>query len=384
VLHLVDSLDIGGLETTVLRLAKAQAAAGLDVTVATLFRPGALVEAITQAGVVHAPIGKRPGFDGGALLRIRRLVRSRRTRILHTHNPVAHYYGVLATLGQPVHRVNTRHDMGVHARTRRLDRIYRGVMPATSAVVAVCEAARAAFVERALVPARLLSVIHNGIEPCALPTDAERGSARRALGLQDADRRLVVGTVGRLNTVKRIDVLVEAWRHVADARDAHLVVVGDGPERAALESLVRSRGLERCVSFVGARMDVRNLLPAFDLFALSSDTEGMSVALVEASWAGLATVATDVGGNPEIVLPEQTGILVQPGAPRALAHAIGALLADPARRNSMGRAARSRAERCWTVDAMSRAYMQVYGLAPDAQGGSAPSHPSAQFARPRA
>jgi glycosyltransferase involved in cell wall biosynthesis len=361
ILHVVDSLEIGGLEATVVRLASAQARAGNPVRVAALFRSGPLALELDRLGISHHCVAKRSSFDVPALRRLRRIAREFGADVIHAHNEVAHYYGVAATLGLRVRRVSTRHDMGEHLTLRRRQWYYRPTMPATHAVVAVCDAARLALVGRGIVPARIATVIHNGIEPRPPCTTLDRMRARTALGLSIPEDALVVGTAARLNTVKRLDVMIEAWDASGwGGRGARLVIIGDGPERSALENIVENRGLAASVVFAGARSDVRDLLPGFDVFVSSSDTEGMSVALVEACWAGLPIAATDVGGTREIVSPGVNGLLVPRRDPTALAEAMNRLLGDDDDRRRMGREARARAERRWTVEAMREAYERVY------------------------
>jgi glycosyltransferase involved in cell wall biosynthesis len=145
-----------------------------------------------------------------------------------------------------------------------------------------------------------------------------------------------------------------------DPRTARLMFVGAGKTMEAARQLAEREGVADRVLFVGRRHDVADLLRASDVFVLNSFSEGMSNALLEALAAGLACVATDVGGNPELVHPGDNGLLVPPGRPEPLAHALRRLLADGALRGRMGRRSRERAESEYGLDAMVRKTEEVY------------------------
>lgn len=177
--------------------------------------------------------------------------------------------------------------------------------------------------------------------PLGLDLDAHRrvsapsGALRAQLGL--ADDVPLVGCVGRLVPIKDVPTLLDA---IAAVPDAHLAVVGDGELRAELEARSTTLGLERRVHFTGWWHDVPSLMADLDVVALSSRNEGTPVALIEAGACARAVVATDVGGVRSVVEDGVTGLVVPQQDPPALAGAISALLADPARRAAMGAAGR--------------------------------------------
>jgi glycosyltransferase involved in cell wall biosynthesis len=234
-------------------------------------------------------------------------------------------------------------------------------MRRTDVVIAVCEAARARFAAQGVRPRRALLAVPNGIriDAFAPAGDERRAALRCVLGLAPDTR--IVGTVGRLNPVKDQRSLLQAFARVhADARDTALVLVGDGALRAALEAEAAALGIAEAVRFLGDRGDVRQLLQGFDLFALSSLSEGYSMALLEACASGLPIVATDVGGNREIVADGGNGLLVPAARPEALADALAALLRDPVRAAAMGRAGRDWALREASIDTMAARYDTLY------------------------
>jgi glycosyltransferase involved in cell wall biosynthesis len=170
----------------------------------------------------------------------------------------------------------------------------------------------------------------------------------------------MIGCVADLVPVKRHEDLVDAFANLrSQLPNARLVLIGDGPSREAIERRVRELGLVNSVRMLGRRPDIDKLLPAFHLFVLASDTEGLSNAILEAQACGLPVVTTRVGGNPDLV-DADCGILVPPRDPEALAEALGRLLRDRNRREQMGAVARMRVMRNHSIAAMTRAYTALY------------------------
>lgn len=363
--HVVENLERGGLERVVVDLAGEQARRGMSVQVVCVFGRGTLAAEAERAGVAVVACGKRSGVDLGALARLRAMLRVHGTTVLHTHNAAAHYHAIAAAAGLGIGRVvNTRHGMGVQQARSRREWLFRRTLAVTDVVATVCEAARDEVLALGLIAPAKLVAVPNGIRLDAFgPGDAaDRAALVAELGLPAGTR--VVGAVGRLNAAKDPLAMVEAFRHL-HAKDpgTALVWVGDGPERAAFESAVRQAGLAGRVLALGDRGDVPRLLRGFDLYAMSSRTEGYSLALLEACAAGLPIVATAVGGNREIVGHGRTGLVVPSGDPAALAVALGQLLDDPVRARAMGAAARAWVETHGSLGAMADRYAKLYGVA---------------------
>ncbi|KRF02242.1 glycosyltransferase [Frateuria sp. Soil773] len=360
--HVVENLNRGGLERMVLELVKLQQRQGHRCRVVCLFERGALAHELEELGIPVGACGKRQGLDLRALARARRMIRAHATEVLHTHNAVAHYQAVLASCGLGMRQViNTRHGMGANPRAGRREWLYRRTLARTGAVVAVCEAARRDAVARGMLPPAKTRVVPNGIrvEASGTASAAMRERLLQLLALPASAR--LIGSVGRLNWAKDQAGLIRAFGRVhARQPQAALVLIGDGELRAELARCARDEGVDGNVHFLGDRNDVRELLQGLDLFALSSLSEGYSMALLEACAAALPIVATDVGGNGEIVRDGDTGRLVPPRDPAALADALLALLREPARAQAMGRSARAWVERHGSLEAMARRYDRLY------------------------
>jgi glycosyltransferase involved in cell wall biosynthesis len=360
--HFVESLDRGGLERMVLELVKYQHRQGHRCQVVCLYSSGSLAHELDELGIAVKVCGKRRGLDLPALARARRMVRSHATEVLHTHNAVAHYQAVLATCGLPMRRViNTRHGMGVNHRARRREWLYRRALARTDTVATVCEAARSDAIRRGIIPSAKACVVPNGIrvEMFETASPSTHGQVARLLNLPEQTR--IIGTVGRLNWTKDQLGLIRAFKRVHEQHaDTALVLIGDGELRASLQQSAIDEGVSDCVHFLGDRNDVREWLQGLDLFVLSSLSEGYSMALLEASAVALPIIATDVGGNGEIVRNGITGSLVAAGNPAALADAMLALLRNPRHALGLGHAARAWVERYGSLETMAMRYAQLY------------------------
>jgi glycosyltransferase involved in cell wall biosynthesis len=320
-----------------------------------------LAKELESAGISVTPLEKTVGPSLRVLAGLRSSIAKLRPDIVHTHNSTAHYYTAGASVGLPkVTLVNTRHGMGCRRDDRR-ETLFQLAARRTKAVVAVCEQSRARFVNDGLIAASLARVVPNGIavdrfEPAG---DAERARAKRELGLAPAS--LTIGTVGRLNWAKDHALLIDSFALMRRSiPDASLVIAGGGELYHDLSGRVQALGLSDCVVMTGDRQDVPLLIRAFDVFAMSSRTEGYSIALLEAAAAGLPMVATDVGGNREIVRHNVSGLLVPHGDARSLADALALLAANKTLRDRMGCAARLWASEHATIESMMNAYTAVY------------------------
>ncbi len=359
ILHVVLSLQVGGLERVVLRLLAHTDRALYRPVVVTLDEPGELAYELVKLGVPCQSLGRRKGgFDLALVDRLVRVIDHEGARVLHTHNTAPHIYGVLAARKSrcrpPV--LHTKHGRDEGRPFRRV--VLEALASAfTDRVVAVSEdAARQAIEVERVSPSKVVT-IPNGVDTFEYRPGDMR-SARARLGVPE--RGFHVGTVARLAAVKDQATLVSAFAHLAARRtDVHLTLVGDGPERARLEGLATHLGVRGLTTFTGARDDVAEVLPAFDVFALSSLSEGNSLTLLEAASAGLPIVATRVGGNPEVVVEGETGMLVPPASPGALGKAL-VMLGESGRLAEMGRAGRARIERRFAVDRMAASYQDLY------------------------
>lgn len=362
IVHFVENLERGGLERTVVDLIAAQRAMGHRCRVVCLYERGQLATELLEQGVDVEACRKSGGLDWRAMHRVRAALRRTPNAVLHTHNAAAHYHAVLATAGLPLACVvNTRHGMGEAGRHNRKEWLYRRSMARTDYAVGVCEAVRRCLAGQGVKPRGALLSIPNGIrlERFAVANPEARAQLAGELGWP-ADS-LIIGTVGRLHPVKDQSQLLHAVRALRTRiPQAVLAIVGDGPLHASLEQEAEGLGLGDTVRFLGDRNDVPRLLSGMHVFALPSRSEGYSIALLEACAAALPIVASDVGGNADIVRDGINGRLMAAGDTAALASALQELCADRARAERMGRAGHDWILTEGSFQTMAMRYQRVY------------------------
>jgi glycosyltransferase involved in cell wall biosynthesis len=296
---------------------------------------------------VLAPVSSK--FDVRAIRDHVRVIRELRPDILHVNldNPWTSQYGLLAGLITRTPMVSVLH-LPTPPWRRRQQWLVRPVARRVNAYVCVSHHS-ARFAESILdMEPGSARVIHNGMPvPTSLATPAP-ASPRGALR---------IGAVGRLDPQKGLDVLIEAMVALPESR---LVLVGDGPDRAELEAMVRARSLDDRVEFAGWIEGPWTARWAFDVVAMPSVNEGFPLVIVESMLAGIPVVASDVGGIPEIVVPGSTGLLVAPGNPGALVEALRTVADDPGLRHAMAERCRSVALEQFTDRAMATRYEALY------------------------
>jgi glycosyltransferase involved in cell wall biosynthesis len=357
-MQLVLSLSPGGTERLVIELCR-RLAADVDTVVACLDEPGEWAAEVIRLNIPVISLERTPGFHPSLSVRLGEVIKARRINVIHCHHYSPFVYGLLAAVMNPSVRLvftehGRLHGVGVSSK-RRLVNPVLARWPST--ICAVSAALKQDMVAEGF-PERSIQVVYNGIELGRRPQPAERASVRAALGLPiDA---FVVGTVGRLDPVKNLGALVDAMgllkvRHPS----AKAVIVGDGSERQALTERVSALGLTDAIVFTGYRSDVRAVMAGFDAYVNCSTYEGVSLTILEAMASALPVVASAVGGNPEVVIDQETGLLVRPSA-QAMSTALGGLIENPGRRQTMGDAARWRVKRHFSIERMVNDYAAAY------------------------
>jgi len=361
VLHVLDTTQYAGTEAHVVALMRATECAGAVPALACR-RGSPLHDAAARAGLSVHPV-----FISSGILhettRLRNLVRQTRPDLVHAHNGRTMLLAAMIAPGAGVKSIGTQHFIDPQFTTYRgakrfvALRMHQWVDRRLARLIAVSEAARKAMIRREGLPPEKISTVHNGIP---LPSLAGPGASCRPeppVGSAEA----VVVTVCRLAREKGVAGLIEAVpRVLRDNPDTRFVIVGDGPLRADLEAKASALGITGVVTFTGFRPDAGQFIAGCDLFVLASPAEPFGLVLLEAMALAKPVVAVGTGGPAEIVLDGQTGLLVPPADPEAMAGAISALLSDPPRRTAMGAAGRSRFEQKFTARHMAEATMEVY------------------------
>lgn len=371
VLHLVYRFDTGGLENGVVNL--------IDHLPADAFRHA--VVALTDVAPAFArriarfddvrfvSLHKPPGQGFQLYPQLVRLFRELRPAVVHTRNLAALECQVPAAwAGVPV-RIHGEHGRDVEdldGSSRRHQWMRRAYRPFVHRYVALSQDLAGYLQHRVGVPRSRIEQVYNGVDTARFQPAPGGVRAPVAGSPFNGDPRLfVVGTVGRMQTVKAQTLLAQAFVQALQRQPAlrprlRLVMVGDGPLRAEAAAIVQQAGMQELVWLPGERADVADVMRGLDSFALPSLAEGISNTILEAMATGLPVLATRVGGNAELVAEGETGFVVEAGGPAQLADGLLQLAGDPQRAAAMGRAGRARVEQRFSLDAMVAAYQRLY------------------------
>jgi len=356
--HLIVSLNRGGQERVVVDLASEQIKSGANVSIICLNEIGSLFKEAIENGIKVYDCQKKSALDFKALKKIRNYLKNNNSQVLHTHNAVANYYGAAARIGTGVKCIiNTRHGNGP-TQGKQVERLFSYSMKFTDHCICVAETARSNFLKSKILSAKNSSVIYNGITlDQNNVSSSNKNKLQKKLGLSTS---IVIGSVGRLATAKDFPLLIKAFSIVNNKYDSTLIIIGDGSERSIIEKEIINKNLQDKVMLLGDRPDARQLLPAFDIYAVSSVTEGFSIAILEACACNLPIVATNVGGNAEILQNGKNGKLVPHDKPEALAHEIEQLIIHPEQSLKLAHSGYTWVQDNCSVSKMASAYQDVY------------------------
>jgi len=342
----------------------------IELSVVAFDRPSSpanrFISALNAAGIRTHVIRERHAGDPSVIPQLLAIVRSEKPDILQTHNSKSHFLVRLTRLHRRIPWIAFFHGFTSRdARDRFYNRIARWALSGAPQIVTVCQAFAENF-RRSGIPAERIFVRHNIVAPFVPPPPGEVAALRDSLAIPPDVR--VVLVVGRLSQEKGHADLLEAIALLQAARDCRgirFVLVGDGPERAALEKRSQELGIAGCVLFTGHQDSIRTYYGLAEAFVLPSHSEGSPNALLEAMAAGLPIVSTDAGGAAELVSNGNTALVVERNAPQALSRAIGTLLDDPDLAARLGIAARTAAQE-YTVEAYTRSVVGIYQAIADA------------------
>ncbi|MFO0891133.1 MAG: glycosyltransferase [Isosphaeraceae bacterium] len=354
VVHVTFGLDVGGQERLLNEMARHAEVSQLSFTVVSLGHRGALAGEVEACGARVVALGVPVGLRPRLVWDLVRLFRRIRPDVVHTHDQRSLIYAApAARLAAVKLIVHTRHGRDVRS-TGRQRAVVRHLSRLVDRFVCVSADVAALSMADGIAPRRIETIL-NGI-------DTQRFS------YSGPNPGGPVVAVARLSPEKDIANLVRAAA-IARRSDPGLriQVAGGGPRRGELDLLVRELGVDEIVTLLGETRDVRSVMMRGSIFVLPSRSEGISLTLLEAMASGLPTVATRVGGSPEIVVEGETGLLVPPADPEALAGALLRLRRDPEAACRMGQAGRSRVERDFSVQRMMDDYRTIYTRGRDAR-----------------
>lgn len=384
VVHIVYRFDTGGLENGVVNLIDHMPRDAYRHMVVALTEVTDFRHRLRRDDVECIELHKPPGHGAKLYPRLFRLLREHRPAIVHTRNLAALEMQVAAWAARVPLRVHGEHGRDVEdldGTSRHHQRLRRLYAPFVHRYIALSQDLARYLTERVgIAPARVAQ-IYNGVDAGRF-RPASGGDPGPIPGAPfAAPAHWLVGTVGRMQTVKHQPLLARAFVRALQVQPAlrerlRLVLVGDGPLRAECQAVLAGAGMAELAWLPGERADVPDLMRGLNAFVLPSLAEGISNTILEAMASGLPVVATAVGGNPELVADGRTGLLVPPDDVEAMAKALLRLADDPDSARAMGLAGRIEAEQRFSLEAMVAAYLLQYGGAQQGRPDS-PFHDAA-------
>ena len=372
----IPTLDRSGAEKQLVMLARGLPRDEFEVHVAALTRLGPLAAELVEGSEASTTvdtfatigprlpaerltlIGKRAKLDPLAYWKLRRHIRQLKPEVVHTWLFAANSYGRAAALAERVPKlVAAERSVDPWKRPHELA-IDRWLARRTNAIVVNSGGVRDFYVHHGL-PVEKMVLIANGVAPASSAGGMKREALLEELGLPAGSR--LIGGIGRLWPQKRVKDLIWAADLLKVIRDdVHLLLIGDGPQRARLERFRDQVRIGDKVHFLGARDDVPSILPHLDLLWLASEYEGMPNVVMEAMAAARPVVATDIAGTRDLVIDGQTGYLVPVGDRAALAREANRILKDETLATRLGQSGRERIEREFSVANMVDRHAKLY------------------------
>ncbi len=365
IVHVIHRLGVGGLENGLVNLINRMPEARYRHAIVCLQGHTDFAKRLKRNDVAIYDVAKRDGHDLGVYLRLFKIFRQLRPAIVHTRNLSALESQVIAALAgvrARVHGVHGRDTYDLYGENRKYNLLRRLIRPFVGHYIAVSRDLQHWLINTIGVRPDRVSQIYNGVD------NVRFHPAPRTLhdpeGFFQPDC-LVIGSVGRMAAVKDYPNLVRAFlvliELAPDLRDRlRLMLVGDGENRVGCMELLQQHGVTQLAWLPGERADIPELMAAMDIFVLPSLGEGISNTLLEAMASGLPVVASDVGGNPELVRVGVTGQLVPAANADAMASALLNYVRDAELRQKHGQAARAIIEREFSMNAMVQGYLSVY------------------------
>ena len=358
-LHIIHSFDVGGLENGLVNLINHLDPERYAHEVCCIATSGPMASRLERPVIIHE-LGKGASDKSYQLpLKLAGLIRSSVPDIVHTRNwgTIDGITGArLAGVKKIVHGEHGREASDPHGKNRKRKIIRKLISPAISRFVPVSADLNDWLINDIKVPAKKVYLIINGVDMSKFEPAVDKHALRRRLGL--AEDCPLIGIVGRLDPVKDHATLIKAFAKVSGL--AQLIIVGDGPMRQSLQSIVGELKLTDRTVFLGTRNDVADILGALDVFVLPSIAEGISNTILEAMSSGLPVVASRVGGNPELVADNTTGVLFEPGDHEHLTRILSNYITNQGLTRQHGQAGRKRVEDEFSLEIMVQKYDELY------------------------
>lgn len=358
-MHTALDLDIGGLQRLIADITPAMNRERFNIEVCCFNRLGCFADQLQEEGVGVTLLQKNQDhFDTAYPFRLAAFLRSKKVDIIHMHSGSFFFGSLAATMAMIPASVYTEHGRHVpEPRVQLIEDRISGFL--VGQIVAVSQELEIYLAERVKLPARKICTIINGIQNERYSLRPKPSHLLKEFNLRPESK--VVGTVARLDDVKDQLTMIDAFARVVKAiPEARLFLVGDGPMRQKLNERIDKHRLEKEIFITGARGDIPEMLNLFDLYTLTSVSEGTSLSLLEAMASGLPSVVTNVGGNPSIIKNESEGLLVEPKDVGGIADAMIRVLTNSSLSQELSKKALSKVRSAYSIKSMVKSYENVY------------------------
>ena len=357
VLYIIWSLGLGGAEQVVINLAKGLDKKRFRPIVCCLNEKGEFADELEKEGIQVLALHKKGKFDIAIIKKIIAVIKANHIRIVHTHLWGANFWGRLAAILCRIPVIASEHNEDSWKPRLFLyaDKI---LSLFTDRIIAVSNRVKHFYVHRAGIHPDKITVVYNGIEANRFGATGDISLKKKELGIKDEE--LVLGVIGRLVPQKGHIYFLRALNELSKRQSLRGLIIGSGPLDRELKDAAQAIGLNGKVIFTGLRQDIPQLLNLVDVLVMPSLREGLPIIALEAMAAGVPVVATNVGGNPEVIIDGETGLLVQPRNAEALKNAINRLITDKDYSRTLVKKARFRIESFFNVMRMVSDTEKIY------------------------
>lgn len=358
ILHFSETSEPGGSETVLAYIAQNLDSEKYNSSVC-LIEDGWLCGQLDNLGIDYKIIENKKSYDLTFLIQLVKYISKRKIDLIHAHEFMTTFYGAIAAKIMRIPIIGTVHGKGYFTEKKSRRLAYKFAIKLSSKMVTVSRDLQRYMIDELNLPDNdKIVTIHNGIDlnKYKISNDSK---LRGALKLNN--NAIIGGIVGSLFKVKGLPYLIEAVNKVIKHHPEFiLLIAGLGDQEESLRQQIDTMGLQKNVVLLGFRDDIPSLLNLFDVYLCSSISEGLSLSILEAMASGLPVVATDVGGNSELIKDNVNGFLVPPCDPHQLAKKIIVLLENRKLREDMGKVGVEIAEKMFSLKSMIDSYQNLY------------------------
>ena len=361
IMQVIHSMGVAGAEKIVYEIIKHLNKERFSFSVCCLDFSGELGKSLQEGGTEIFVLDRKPGIDFSIIKRLAGILKKNDIDIVHTHQYTPYFYGATAAiLYGKCKIIFTEHGRPQPDYMRFKRVLYNQFLNLyTNRITGVSRFSKNSLIKYEQLPPDKIKIIHNGVIVGRNNIVGDVQGKRYELGINNSET--AVAMIGRFYPIKNHKMLLKAFQGaLKEVPDMKLVLVGEGPTKKECENLAYNLGIAGHVIFLGLRKDVSALLQIFDICVLSSDIEAAPLSVLEAMAAGLPAIATDAGGNPEIIINGLTGVLVPPNNDIEFSKAIISLAKDPEKRKKMGQAGKNRVEQFFNLENMLEEYERLY------------------------